>query len=67
MHIRHITVVKFNANMAGLRKVDLVLSQKGKTQVLLDGFRYQNNVTSGESAHWKDVTKTCCGKCTTVG
>ncbi|XP_041377271.1 uncharacterized protein LOC121389688 [Gigantopelta aegis] len=53
--------------MAGLRRIEFVQSQKGSPQVILDGFLFAKNRTRGESVHWRCVTKTCTGKCTTVG
>ncbi|XP_071118963.1 uncharacterized protein [Haliotis cracherodii] len=53
--------------MAGIRKVDYVMSQKGTVQVFLDGYCYNKNVVRQTCIHWKCVDSTCKGRCTTVG
>ena len=39
--------------MAGLRKVEFVQSNRGKQQVLLDGYTYSQNRVNEEATYWR--------------
>ncbi|XP_071116339.1 uncharacterized protein [Haliotis cracherodii] len=53
--------------MAGLHNVEFVMSQRGKPQVLFDGYLHTKNVERLTCVHWKCVKSTCRGRLTTVG
>ena len=52
--------------MAGLRKVECVQSNRGKQQVLLDGYTYSQNRVNEEATYWRCTKRPCKGKITTV-
>ena len=52
--------------MAGLRKVEFVQSNRGKQQVLLDGYTYSQNRVNEEATYWRCTKRPCKGKITTV-
>ena len=54
------------AKMAGLRKVEFVQSNRGKQQVLLDGYTYSQNRVNEEATYWRCTKRPCKGKITTV-
>jgi len=53
--------------MAGVRRVEYIMSRRGTSQILLDGYIYNKNVTKVTCQHWTCVSKTCNGRCTTTG
>ena len=62
LHICVFTIAK----MAGLRKVECVQSNRGKQQVLLDGYTYSQNSVNEEATYWRWTKRPCKGKITTV-
>ena len=52
--------------MAGLRKVEFVQSNRGKQQVLLDGYTYSQNRVNEEATYWRCTKRPCKGKITTI-
>ena len=54
------------AKMAGLRKVEFLQSNRGKQQVLLDGYTYSQNRVNKEATYWRCTKRPCKGKITTV-
>lgn len=57
-------MTKVDCDIAGLRQVEYVISKKGATHVLLDGYLYAMNKAKGETVYWRCVKRSCSDKCT---
>ncbi|XP_046575650.1 uncharacterized protein LOC124283684 [Haliotis rubra] len=53
--------------MAGVRRVEYLMSQRGAPQIVLDSYGYTRNKVRQICTHWRCVVKTCTGRCSTVG
>ncbi|XP_046575249.1 uncharacterized protein LOC124283263 [Haliotis rubra] len=53
--------------MAGVRRVEYLMSQRGGPQIVLDGYVYTRNKVRQTCTHWRCIIKTCTGRCSTVG
>ncbi|XP_046554261.1 uncharacterized protein LOC124263651 [Haliotis rubra] len=53
--------------MAGVRRVEYLMSQRGGPQIVLDGYVYTRNKVRQTCTHWRCIVKTCTGRCSTVG